>query len=495
MDLTPKQQAVELIKKAQSILILGHKKPSGDMIGSGLALFQVLRTAGKKVDFVVSEALPQKYNFLNLAGVKERFDYLEGKLLRIDTNKIPVKGLKYQKSNEYLDIFLDTDKNLKFEFIEIKNGTDKPDLIIALDTKNLQELDAAYQKTPEVFVGVPIVNIDHHSGNDFFGATNLVDLTASSTAEILVSLFEALGFKLNQPEAATALLTGIIEDTKSFQTETTTPKALTVAAQLLAAGAAQQKIIASLFRNEADALVTVWKKIAAQVEKDKKFNLSWTGLGISDLEGISEADLLKMAQEKSAGLNEKFLLIYEVEGRNFKGYFASSDELEKNNMAASLKGNNVNGGIKFSVGAQNLNDAKLKALKLLVEFWSSQKKIPGTGLWEVIADGSESDLTPPETLKEIQAATDLSFPETKLDAEATGTTLEKPSRKYVSEKQTENPVRPKKEKAFDPIDNALRSLAENQVETKGFIPLKEIMEKKKKELEKEPEIDVFDEEE
>ena len=39
---------------------------------------------------------------------------------------------------------------------------------------------------------------------------------------------------------ATALLTGIITDTGSFQNANTTPKALTVAAQLVAAGGRQQ---------------------------------------------------------------------------------------------------------------------------------------------------------------------------------------------------------------------------------------------------------------
>ena len=75
-------------------------------------------------------------------------------------------------------------------------------------------------------------------------------MTAASTAEILVGIIEALGQNLLDDDVATCLLTGMIADTGSFQHPNTTPKALTVAAQMVGFGARQQEIIKHLFKTK-----------------------------------------------------------------------------------------------------------------------------------------------------------------------------------------------------------------------------------------------------
>jgi len=244
MELSPKQQTVELIKKAKRILLLGHKDPSADMISSLLAFSEVLEKNEKVVDLIVSEETPENIQFLPfLKKIKKDFQPIGGKTIRINTEKIPISGMKYQKSEDFLDVILETDKNLKFEFLEIINGSPKPDLIVVLDTADVEKIDQIYDQNTELFFETPVVNIDHHAGNEYFGTVNLVDLTATSTAEILVSIFEALGGKFLDPDIATCLLTGITDDTQSFKSQNTTPKSLTVAAQFLASGARQQEII------------------------------------------------------------------------------------------------------------------------------------------------------------------------------------------------------------------------------------------------------------
>ena len=54
MELSPKAQAVELIRQSQNVLILTHQDPDGDAMGSLLALRTVLQRLGKKVDAVFS---------------------------------------------------------------------------------------------------------------------------------------------------------------------------------------------------------------------------------------------------------------------------------------------------------------------------------------------------------------------------------------------------------------------------------------------------------
>ena len=47
------------INKAKSIVILTHKNPDGDAIGSSLAMYQCLKKLEKNVDMIIPE-IPRK---------------------------------------------------------------------------------------------------------------------------------------------------------------------------------------------------------------------------------------------------------------------------------------------------------------------------------------------------------------------------------------------------------------------------------------------------
>ena len=81
-----------------------------------------------------------------------------------------------------------------------------------------------------------VVNVDHHHDNDRFGDVVLIDDRASSTAEIVRDILRELDVALT-PEIAQALYVGLVTDTGRFQYSNTTPKALELAAELVAAGA------------------------------------------------------------------------------------------------------------------------------------------------------------------------------------------------------------------------------------------------------------------
>src|SRR3990167_8021590 len=73
MELSPKAQAVELIRQSQNVLILTHQDPDGDAMGSLLALRTVLQRLGKKVDAVFSGQVPSSCSFLpGYAEVKDK---------------------------------------------------------------------------------------------------------------------------------------------------------------------------------------------------------------------------------------------------------------------------------------------------------------------------------------------------------------------------------------------------------------------------------------
>lgn len=484
MELSPKQQTIELLKKANRILVLGHKDPDGDLLGSSLALLKALETLKKTVEVIVSDKTPEIFNFLpDLKSVKTEIDLTEGKILRIDTQKFPVQGMKYQKKDSSLDIILDADKNLKFEFVEIINGIPKPDLILVLDTPDVEKIDIVYDKNTELFFEIPIVNIDHHPGNEYFGTINLVDLTASSTAEVLVSLFEALGIKIQDPDLATYLLLGIISDTQSFRSNSTTPKSLTVAAQLLAAGARQQEIISNLYKKRPMALLKLWGEMLSGITLDKNKRFAWTKVRLSEIadKSIASSDVFEAADELLTNTPDAdtILILCETKEGEVQGKLRGAKTQDVLELAKLFNGDGVPSNATFVVKDASLSDTEMKVLKKIHDFWEEKGEVENKEVWDVIKK-EEDSLTPPKTEEEIEEVTpgldELTPPKTEEEIEETT---------------------PVQEKSDDVIDHAIASLSKEQTNIDNSLtPLKDVIEKKKRQyLADKEEIDVFSEEE
>lgn len=475
MELSPKQQAVNEIKKAESVLILGHRKPDADHLGSMLALSLALDTLGKKTELVVSGKIEANFKFLpGIEKIKDNFRHSEDKILKIDTNKIPIKGMKWQKEDEYLNIFLESEKNLKFEFIEIDNGKPRPDLVIVLNTPDIENIDNIYNKNTELFYEVPIVNIDHHPGNEYFGTINLVDLTATSTAEILVSLIEALGQKIDNEEVATSLLSGIIYSTQSFRNQNTTPKSLTVAAQLLAAGAKQQEIISNFYKKKPVELLRVWGEMLAHINEDRVHRFAWTVVDAADEQNVSKEDIFSAGDDLLTNTPDADIVLILYKGKENPGIVFGKLKGSKNKEVLSLAklfgGNGTNSDAQFNIKEESLEIAEKIILKKIADSWQDNDEIEKQEVWDVIesknnSEGVEKNIDQPEVKKE--------------------------NLKVAKEKE-------------DAIEEALKSISqiEKDQDRKEFEHIGEVISRKKGGMrviegqkDKEEEIDIFDENE
>lgn len=385
---------------------MGHKNPSGDMVGSLLALGKALKTLEKNPEVVISDNLPGILEFLpDLGSVTKNYQALEGKIIRVDTKKIPVAGMKVQKADDYLDIILDAAKNLKFEFLNILNGLPKPDLIIVLDTADVEKIDKAYDENTELFFEAPVVNIDHHAGNEYFGSVNLVDLTATSTAEILVSLFEALGIKISDPDIATCLLTGITSDTQSFRAQNTTPKSLTVAAQLLANGARQQEIVTNLYKQRPMSLLKLWGKMLSGIEEDKNHRFAWAKVKLSEVKEVSKDEVFEAADELLSNTPDAdvLLILCETDQNRVIGKLKGSRGINVLPIAELFGGKGTNLAAEFSVEGKSLDYSEKWVLKKLFDFWGESAPEPSAEkreVWNLIekeATGVEDSTKQPKT--------------------------------------------------------------------------------------------------
>lgn len=288
MELTVKQQTTELIRTAQKVLLLSHTNPDGDALGSLIALYLILKKLGKEPTVAISDPIPDTFQFLPSKDALD-FNFSGGKdfIISVNTSRTKVEKLSYKNfpEEEKLNIVITpASGSFKSDDVSFGYGQYKYDLIIVLDSPDLDRIGPLYDKLTDLFYETPVVNIDHHPGNDYFGKVNWVDLTATSTSEILVALIESLAREkpLLDTEVATALLTGIIVDTGSFQNANTTPKSFTVAAQLVAAGARQQEIIKWVFKTKTLATLKLWGKVLENVQEEKSARFVWSKITQAD---------------------------------------------------------------------------------------------------------------------------------------------------------------------------------------------------------------------
>ena len=61
-----------------------------------------------------------------------------------------------------------------------------------------------------------ILNIDHHLGNESYGAANWVDTSAPALGEMIQTLAAKLKIPLD-PETATCLMVALVSDTGGFR--------------------------------------------------------------------------------------------------------------------------------------------------------------------------------------------------------------------------------------------------------------------------------------
>ncbi|RMG30312.1 MAG: bifunctional oligoribonuclease/PAP phosphatase NrnA [Bacteroidetes bacterium] len=199
----------ELLHTPKRIAIIAHQKPDGDAIGSSLGLYHYLVQLGHRVKVI----MPTDYaeNLKELPGTSD---------IAIGTEDID---------------------SAKWEF-------ESSDLIFCLDFNaihRVNEFGKPIMESPAVKI-----LIDHHLEPEDFADLTFLDSTASSTAEMVFRIIQAMGDddKINADMAA-GLYAGVMTDTGSFRFSSTTPAVHRMVARLLETGINVTKIHEDIYDN------------------------------------------------------------------------------------------------------------------------------------------------------------------------------------------------------------------------------------------------------
>lgn len=200
-------EVAERLKTQDNILILCHRSPDGDTIGSAYALYYALTSMGKTCTVDCSDEIPLKYDYITKPAKFKSFtpEYT----VAVDVADKPMLGKKYDKIT--------------------------PDLVI-----------------------------DHHISNTLYGKESCV-IDNGANCENIYELIKILGADIDI-NIANALYTGIATDTGCFKFSNTTANTHIIAAQLITDGADIQSINRVMFEVKTRSRLEVERYVYDKIE-------------------------------------------------------------------------------------------------------------------------------------------------------------------------------------------------------------------------------------
>jgi len=190
------------LEKPRSIVIVGHRNPDGDAMGSTLALKHYLTKKGHNAAVVVPNEYPEFLHWLPGSEGTHRFDW---------------QNSQSQKA--------------------INNS----DIIFLLDFNALHRVGSDMQHTLEKYPN-DFAMIDHHQQPDDVKYM-FSDVEICSTSQMVYQFIEMnTDLDLIDPDIATCIYTGIMTDTGSFRYRSTTSTTHRIIADLIDKGAQNDRI-------------------------------------------------------------------------------------------------------------------------------------------------------------------------------------------------------------------------------------------------------------
>lgn len=181
------------------IHVVTHEHPDGDAIGSQVALTLYLRDLGWKAFAVRAEQISATYDYF--------------------TRDVPVRSPEAISDND-VNVF------------------------IALDCSTIERIPEAMRSYKYLAI------IDHHPEEEPWSVYRKIEVTASSTCELLQDLLIEDDYKLNDYRINEALYLGLLTDSGNFSHSNINRHTFKCAEDLVAAGVKPYRIIQLVFNNK-----------------------------------------------------------------------------------------------------------------------------------------------------------------------------------------------------------------------------------------------------
>lgn len=188
------QSTARMLLEKDNILILCHKNPDGDTLGSAAALAHALAGMGKKAYIACHNRIPAKYDYLNIPLVEEGAEI---------------------------------------------------DFVVSVDVAGINLLgDSLMEYAHKINLC-----IDHHGSNGEYAKYLCLKADYPAAAQLMYEVLCEMGCEIT-PHIADCLYTGILTDTGCFKYSSTTPLTHIIGARLMELGAQHTMLVEKFFMSK-----------------------------------------------------------------------------------------------------------------------------------------------------------------------------------------------------------------------------------------------------
>ena len=210
------------LSRHDRFIISTHESPDGDGLGAEIGFREILAHMGRRAVILNSDPVPDKFLFID-----------------------PEREI-----------------NVYSESLELPFSAEDCALFV-LDTNDFDNIGRLFEllkgRVREVFI------VDHHEGGKDKLESNFIKVEASSTCEIIYSLFVYFNITPSS-KAAQALYAGMLFDTGSFRYPKTTPETFRIAGRLVELGANPFKSYEHIYENNSLASFALRAMILSTME-------------------------------------------------------------------------------------------------------------------------------------------------------------------------------------------------------------------------------------
>ena len=317
--MTTPEPLVAKIRDGQRFLITSHLNPDGDAVGSAIGLARILRKIGKGATVWLRDAVPGIYRPLPGSG-------------RVHIGEEPPAGFP-----------------------------DQFDLAIVLECPELERTGLA-----DDLGKLPVINIDHHLGNEQYGVVNWVDTAAPAVGEMVFRLAVTLNVALDSDTADTLYLT-LVTDTGGFRFSNTTAAAFDAAASLVREGASPETISKWLYESRPVSAVRLVGEMlrSLEIHAEGRIATAWLSAEMVERSGAEPGDSEGLIDyPRSIAGVEVVAMFRRLEDGRFKVSLRSRGPVSVEKIARRFGGGGHQNAAGFSsvAGRDELVAETLKAL-------------------------------------------------------------------------------------------------------------------------------------
>lgn len=297
-------------------VVTTHVNPDCDALGSALAMAHLIRARGKAARVINSDPTPERFGFVDPDG------------------EILVFGDGVHPEADEAVVVVDVG-----------------------DLKRLGKVGEFLDSSPR-----PFACVDHHKSNTGFAEVNLVHPDAPATGMILAHLAKAWGIPLT-PELASQLYIAIYTDTGGFRFSNTDAETLSMAAELVRAGADPSYLATEFHENIPVGRVRLFSQVLSNLHIEEGGRIVWVSVTLAEMDahGCDRSDIEGFV-EYIRGIEgiDVAVLFRESDPGKTKLSFRSRHDVDCSHLAQRFGG----GGHYHAAGA-NL-DVPLEAAPALV---------------------------------------------------------------------------------------------------------------------------------